>query len=232
MAKAKKKAPPVEPEVSLMTACHTGELAAVRALLDRGVDPSIKDPETTLTPLSVAAGAGHAKIVALLLERGADPCPFDGATLVVALLRGHFEIAELLVKKGASVHHGAGGRTAITHVMCYGEPPLEVIDWLLAHGALPEPDRRGNFPLHQAAKEGWSELVSRFLHAGADVDLGPTIDFGLGAPGVDTPLGAAKYYQHKKVVALLEQASAARRPKKPATRAKKAPRKATLDARS
>ncbi|MFO0744800.1 MAG: ankyrin repeat domain-containing protein [Myxococcota bacterium] len=183
------------------------DLDALRAALDAGVDPNAGDENDT-PYLSRFAAFGLVEQVRLLLERGAEPCPPDGATLVVALMRGQLEVAELLVQHGASVDHGANGRTALTHAMCYGEPPAEVVAWLLAHGAKTGADSQGTFPVFEAAREGWSETLRQLIAAGADVNDGPIVDFGFGAPTRSSPLGVAMHYRHKAAVALLKAAGA------------------------
>ncbi len=181
--------------------------ATLLAALAAGADPNAVDDFGT-PYLSCFAGEGQAELVRILLDHGANPCPPDGASLVVALMRGHFDIAELLVARGASVEHGANGRTALTHVMCYGEPPAEVVAWLLAHGAKPGADSEGTFPLFEAAREGWTEVVRQLLAAGVQVNEGPIIDFGFGVPTQDSPLGVAKHYRRKAIVAMLAAAGA------------------------
>ena len=58
------------------------------AALGKGADPNAVDMFGT-PYLSCFAGDGDAELVRILLDHGADPCPPDGASLVVALMRGH-----------------------------------------------------------------------------------------------------------------------------------------------
>jgi ankyrin repeat protein len=59
-------------ETVLMVAIRTGDADAVRALLEHGANPNTAEPQLQLTPLMVAAEAGHTKIVASLIKSGAD----------------------------------------------------------------------------------------------------------------------------------------------------------------
>jgi len=57
----------------LLDAALTGDLAAVRILLDCGADINKGDKESGKTALYMAAAMGREDVVTLLLERGADP---------------------------------------------------------------------------------------------------------------------------------------------------------------
>jgi hypothetical protein len=185
----------------MIGAARAGDVSAVAAYLEVGVDPNAVD-ESNTPILSIAAGSGALEVVRRLLDRGADPCPPDGASLCVALSREHFDVASLLAERGARVDHGANGRTALTHILSIGEPPTSAVEWLLARGAPMGADKRGNRPLHRAAREGWVAIVRALLKAGAPVDDGPT--------DVDTPLAAAERHGHAAVAEVLRAAGATR----------------------
>lgn len=84
-------------------AVRKGDVAAVKATLDKGADVNAKFRYGS-TALFKAAERGHAPVVKLLLERGADvkvKDTFYGATAMTwALDNDHFEIVKMLLAKG------------------------------------------------------------------------------------------------------------------------------------
>ncbi len=55
-----------------MAAARTGNVDAVRVLLDHGADPNAKETLRGTTPIMWASDEGHAAAIKLLIERGAD----------------------------------------------------------------------------------------------------------------------------------------------------------------
>lgn len=104
------QAPPPTKAEQLQDAVRKGDAAAVKKLLDEGVDVNTKY-RYNVTPIFFACDAGHLEVARLLLERGADLTVTDsfyGMTplaLAVSPPRkktpAHNEIAKLLVAKGA-----------------------------------------------------------------------------------------------------------------------------------
>jgi ankyrin repeat protein len=94
---------------ALSEAARKGDAAAVRKLLDEGVDVNTKY-RYNRTALSYAADRGHVAVVKLLLERGADinlKDTFYGATALSwavspAMERkpAHTEVVDLLLQHG------------------------------------------------------------------------------------------------------------------------------------
>ena len=86
-------------------AARKGDAAAVKALLEAGVDVNAKT-RYGATALSYACDKGHVEVVKLLIERGADvnvKDTFYGATpLDWALNHDATEVVLLLVQKGAN----------------------------------------------------------------------------------------------------------------------------------
>ncbi len=133
-------------EVDLGMAAATGDLARVRALLDR--DPSLVNRVSDYgsyylgcgAPIKNAAARGHLEVVRLLLERGADPnlreegiAP-DGHALYSAAANGHYDIVELLLAHGA--HPNAeveSSADTLSRVISNGDQKM--IQLLCAHGA-------------------------------------------------------------------------------------------------
>lgn len=88
----------------LLAATRKGDIAAVKALLDKGADVNAKSPYGS-TPLFFAADRGHTEIAKLLLDRGANPNVKDTFYNETALgwagSKGRIEIVRLLLAKGA-----------------------------------------------------------------------------------------------------------------------------------
>ncbi|WP_117433623.1 ankyrin repeat domain-containing protein [Methylomonas sp. Kb3] len=76
------------------TSAGAGDMAAVRLFLDAGMDINAGDSAA----LGLAAGRGRTEMVELLLANGAKP---TANALQFARTRGHWEIADMLVRAGA-----------------------------------------------------------------------------------------------------------------------------------
>ncbi len=106
----------------LLQACLDGNLAAVRERLAAGanINAGRKDKRP---PLETAARCGHLNVVRELIAAGADVNQiakvnfevFPGSALVGAVQQRHFEVAQELVRAGASVsleiHSGCNAAT-------------------------------------------------------------------------------------------------------------------------
>jgi hypothetical protein len=85
-------------------AARKGDVAAVKAFLDKGTDVNAKT-QYGATALAYAAEKGHVEMVRLLVERGADVNVKDSfygeAPIGWACSKGHTEIVKILLDKGA-----------------------------------------------------------------------------------------------------------------------------------
>lgn len=98
-------------DTALELAIRADDAAAVRALLEQGVDTDTQS--NRFTPLAVAAMRGNADIVRLLLRSGADPNSpsLSGANALSTAIRSckaDIEIVELLVGAGADIENRSG----------------------------------------------------------------------------------------------------------------------------
>ena len=92
-----------EPEQALLQASAKGDLAAVKALLDKGVNVNARDREGR-QPLIEAAYWQHPEVVKLLIEKGANvnAKKVDGTNaLTFAIILRNKETEQMLRKAGA-----------------------------------------------------------------------------------------------------------------------------------
>ncbi|MEO8435885.1 MAG: ankyrin repeat domain-containing protein [Pyrinomonadaceae bacterium] len=105
-----------EPEQALLQASEKGDLAAVKALLDKGVNVNARDREGR-QPLIEAAYWQHPDVVKLLIERAANvnARKVDGTTaLTFAINLRNKEIEQILRKAGAKTDQEPAGDASKT----------------------------------------------------------------------------------------------------------------------
>lgn len=116
-----------------------GFVELCRTHLEMGADPNSKDALLQTSPLSKALGKGHWNIAALLIERGALPDQY---------------------MKGTNFLH---------HVSACGR--IDIVAFLLQHGAHPNAmTKTAETPLHWAAMSDRPEVVRELVHAGGDAN--------------------------------------------------------------
>lgn len=133
-----------------------------RLLLDFGADSNARN-EHGSTPLQSAAGRGNLEYLKLLLTAGADPAhtsPDGRDAFYAAVVSSRFECAEFLLKLGGDVNmQDHRGRTALSRIAMGGRG-VEMLKWLLAHGADKSiPDDGDRTPLEWARRNGHAEIV-------------------------------------------------------------------------
>ena len=139
-----------------------GDVAAVTALFQRGVDINSKCPMA----LMIASRNGRAALAGLLIERGALVNPQGERPLIAASIGGHGDVVRLLLEHGAEVNASRFG-TALSYAVTHGH--TDVADILLQQGADPEARMARMTPLMQASLKGDTKMVALLLHHGADV---------------------------------------------------------------
>ena len=164
----------------------------------------------------------------LLLDHGADPnLPEEqiaprGKALYAAVINGHYEIAKLLLERGAFPNPPVESSGDALYIARERRPDPRMEQLLLSYGATPTreyadeawPAVAHNWlritPLHEAARTGDLEKAKALLDAGADLTAR---DEHLRS----TPLAwAAKFGQREMVTLLLERGAPRSLPDDPA----------------
>lgn len=157
-------------EGQLLRAGDTGDLKAIRRLLDAGTPIEAVDGRGH-TPLLHAARAGRDDAVTLLLSRGAklDQRDYSGqSALVTALVHGQDRTARLLLEKGANANDALPPWSALRLAAFNGL--AGAADALISRGAdVNAPDLAGQTALMYAASRGHDAVVRLLLENGADV---------------------------------------------------------------
>ncbi len=160
---------------ALFCACAAGDLARVRALLDR--DPRLVNAQHWYQfPIHMAVRQGHIEVVQLLLETGADPGQSRftynswDKLLQVAGERGYRELHRLLVAAMAQRFNYAAAFAPLAEAIKEGARAW-VEEILGANPALiAAADALGNGPLHWAALSRQLELIDLFIARGAALE--------------------------------------------------------------
>ncbi|MEK6408106.1 MAG: ankyrin repeat domain-containing protein [Acidobacteriota bacterium] len=142
-------------------AARKGDAAALKALLDKGVDVNAKT-RYGATALSYACDKGHIDVVKLLIERGADVNVKDTfygeVPLGWALSHGHAQVVKLLLDKGA-----AGSERALMAGVQEGN--VEIVKAVVEKGGVKLETL--NNALRRASSGANKEIVELLKKAGA-----------------------------------------------------------------
>ena len=169
-----------EADECLVAACESGIMELVQWLLDHDADVNVvvKQEGKKVRPLSVACKQGHYDIAQLLLERGAT-IPVD--LLPTLCEAGNLDILKLLVAYGADVN----GVTSIDgesplHIACLHTRP-DVAKWLLESGAdVTKVNKDGKTALDLIKDEPYS-LANRAMVLEALLEHGAGLDIDTSA---------------------------------------------------
>lgn len=100
---------------TIFEAVASGDISAVRSIVERDPDVNVRDPSTGTTPLQVAALRARANVVAFLIDSDAEidakEMKYGVTALLLAVGERNRNIVKLLRSKGASVAdcpHGHG----------------------------------------------------------------------------------------------------------------------------
>jgi len=187
--------------VALGAAVEAGNVQAVSAWLDQGMNP---DTETDRigTGLMVAAWEGNIDMMSLFASRGANinkTNRFGEQALQLAAWRGHLDAVRWLLDHGASVKRNGKNWSALHYAVYAGHEDIARL--LLDRGA----DVNGRAPnnstaLMMAALTGHEDLAAMLLTAGANPAL--TTDRG------ETALTWAMRYGNYRIAKLVSSSAA------------------------
>ena len=164
----------------LYWAAKHGNVPAVRACLESGMDVNKVLNDEKRTALHVAAQCGHAALVKALIEAGAD---------VKKLASPHFFIGK---RKRTSVLHNV---TPLFDAADKGHTHV-VMELIKAGADVNQANSEGATPLYHAAQKGHEGIVVALIQAGVDVRK--------ACEGLGTPLQIATDKEQEKVMALLK----------------------------
>lgn len=162
---------PTKTAPELFMAIGHGDLAGVKALLARGVDPNSQNT-LGMSALTIAAATPNIEIVKTLLDSGAQlngGSPF-GNPLVFAALTGQSPTMRLLLQKGANVASGRPDKISVL-MLAARTGDAEIVKQLLTRKlGVNDTDNNGSTALSYAARSGKTEAAAVLLAAGAKVD--------------------------------------------------------------
>lgn len=171
----------VPSDCAMAVACKTGDFDNARKILASGAAHGNDITEAGLPMLDLAIENGSARLVRLLLEYGAQPDMGYGEHNMTALqssfLRGQFNIARLLLTRGADIERvDSDGYSVLSYLWVVDKPSEKSVDFMrlcLANGfsEVNACDSRGWSAFQRAAAIGTSEDVDAFLRLGASLDL-------------------------------------------------------------
>jgi len=156
----------------LVYATVKGNVGCVRVLLEEGHVPA-QSPTSSgdLSPLSLAAQAGHVDVVELLLKHHAASVPNTNGEypMHLAAQRGHVQVCNLLLPvTGWDLPDRYHEWTPLFHAARHGH--ADCVHVLLENGARPLlRDELGHLAAHYAAWYGHNDCLALLLEASQDV---------------------------------------------------------------
>jgi hypothetical protein len=186
---------------NLVSAAASGNINAVRDLIDKGADVNASDIEGNF-PLFAAVVCDHTDVVELLIKKGANVNQSKASTtlpvierninaLLAASVIGNQSVVELLINAGADVNAFANPNSeTLAHTLAHmrADATIEESCWPVACQA-------GFTPLKLASKFDHAAIVALLLAHGADVNF--------QMPGDNTALIEAAIFGRRDVIELL-----------------------------
>ena len=195
---------PAKGQTALMWAAAENNAAVVKLLIERGADLTERSKAGSFSPFLFAVRGGHVAAATALIDAGAsvnESLPDGTSALVLALINAHYELASVLLDRGANPNADGQGWTALHQiawsrrhnagfnlpgpVATGGVDSLDLVRTLVARGAdvnarqKKEPrdgnrnllNRLGATPFLLAAKSADVPLMKVLLECGADARI-------------------------------------------------------------
>ncbi|MGW8392491.1 ankyrin repeat domain-containing protein [Pseudoduganella sp. HUAS MS19] len=166
------EADPEADRVAYFRAVRIDDERTVQAVLARGLDPNLHEPERGETGLIIALRHDAMRVARLLLAQPGvkvdQPAPNGNTALMMAALQKNMPAVLALLEKGAQINRP--GWTALHYAAAAGD--LDIMKLLLErHAYIDAASPTGTTPLMLAAREGQEDAVQLLLEAGADAAL-------------------------------------------------------------
>ncbi len=154
----------VEYNNSLISACASGDLSAVKYFIKRGADVNAFNGE----PLCAACepeyeGGGDLSVVKYLVEHGAKINEYGGWPLVLACRNHHFNIVKYLVSKGADIHI----QDDECIIKAVNTRSIAIVEYLLLNGI--NVNAQDGEPLIDAVRQQDLSMVQYLVSQGANI---------------------------------------------------------------
>lgn len=158
--------------VAFFRAIPLDDVRTVRAVLARGLDPNLRDPERGETGLIIAMRHDALQVAKVLLAQPTvqvdAQAPNGNTALMMAAFQKNKPAVLALLAKGAQVNRP--GWTALHYAAAAGD--LDIMKLLLErHAYIDAASPTGTTALMLAAREGQEEAVKLLLEEGADATL-------------------------------------------------------------
>ncbi|HEY0587816.1 MAG TPA: ankyrin repeat domain-containing protein [Pseudoduganella sp.] len=159
-------------KVSFFRAVQIDDDRTAKAVLARGLDPNLHDPERGETGLIIAMRYEAMRVARLLLAHPRikvdEQSPNGNTALMMAAFQKNKPAVLALLEKGAQINRP--GWTALHYAAAAGD--LDIMKLLLErHANIDAASPTGTTPLMLAAREGQEDAAQLLLEQGADATL-------------------------------------------------------------
>ena len=170
----KKKEKPADYEPDILKACQNGKLSSIQYLYEQGLD--INDRGA----FNEACKSNHIDIVQFFIKHCPQKIFNDGESLFIALQNKNYDIAKLLIEKGANVNPQT---SPLPIGLAAQEGNNEIVELLIEKGAKINEIAAHLTPMTIAVANKQFETLKLLYDSGADINL--------SSECTDTPLTAA-----------------------------------------